>query len=131
MPLGIGITFVNKPTATLSSHLWIIISDTFGSPEKVVIVNLTTWRDRATELNDASCIVNIGDHRFVTGKSYISYFDAKCRETKALQEALNKGLITLDETCSDGLLVKILAGAAKSPFTPIKVLQALQDQELV
>jgi len=131
MPLDIGSTFINKPTAEVSSHLYVIISSPFGNPEKVIIVNLTTWRDRAIELNDESCVVNSGEHGFVKTKSYIYYREAKEPLIENLQEAMRKGLITPLENCSADLLSKILLGAEKSPFTPLKVLQVLKDQELI
>ena len=131
MPLDIGSTFINKPTAKVPSHLYVILSSPFGNPEKVVIVNLTTWRDRAIELNDESCIVNSGEHGFVKTKSYIYYREAKNPLIEDLQKAMQAGLITPHEDCSVDLLCKILSGAEKSPFTPLKVLQVLRDQELI
>jgi hypothetical protein len=130
MPLDIGSTFINKSTPKAPSHLWIIISSPFGNPEKVIIVNLTTWRDQAVELNDGSCIVNSGEHGFVKTKSYIYYREAKDPLIENLQKAMQAGLITPHESCSTDLLCKILLGAEKSPFTPLKVLQVLKDQEL-
>lgn len=130
MPLEIGNTFV-KQAGTIPSHLYIIISDPSANPERVVVVNLTSWRKTAVGLNDASCIVNKGEHKFIKSKSYIYYRKAICASLENLQKAIDGGAITLRENCSDALLNKILEGAAKSQFTPIGIIGVLKEQELI
>ena len=131
MPLEIGNTFVSKKTETIPSHFWIIISDPSANPEKVVVVNLTSWRKTAVGLNDASCIVNKGEHEFITSKSYIYYRKATCASLENLQKAIDGVVTTLRENCSDALLNKILEGAAKSEFTSNEVNKVLREQKLI
>lgn len=124
MLLEIGCTFLYR-------HLYIIISRPFGNPEKIICVNLSTWRDTATELNDASCIANIGEHPFIEEKSYIYYRKTIRPYITDLQEAVSQALITPNEKCSESFLNKILEGATKSQFTPFWAIRVLQWQELI
>lgn len=133
MSFNLGNTFVNKKSTLNApdSHLWIILSYPFGDPEQIVIVNLTTWRTEAIELNDSACIVNAGEHKFVQGKSCISYSHTRLAKMKDLEQAINEGLVVSHQDCSDELLNKILAGAAKSQFIPLGMIRILQQQELI
>lgn len=58
MCLHLGSTFVNEQYRGLGPHLWIVISDPTQCPEKVVIVNLTTWD--GADFPDNSCILDTG-----------------------------------------------------------------------
>lgn len=69
MPLLQGNTFINKPSRRLGSHLWIVLSDPEFDNSAIVLVNITTWRDRAIVLNDASCVVEAGSTRLYTSEA--------------------------------------------------------------
>lgn len=131
MPLEIGNSFVSKQTSLYPSHLWIIISHPSINPEQIVIVNITSWRDKAIVLNDSSCIINRGEHKFITKKSYVFYGEAQLVSTENLQNAIAGGVFTLQDDCTQSLLDKILAGAAQSPFTPNGIIEILRQQELI
>jgi len=126
-----GSTFINKQYGRRSPHLWIVISDPTFDSNSVVIVNVTSWRTRATFLNDTSCVINAGEHPFIDKKSYIYYRDAKVTSEDNIQNALAGGALSPDEDCSSELLGKILLGAAQSQHTPIKVIGILQEQGLI
>ncbi len=131
MPLETGSTFVNQHYRNLGTHLWIIISDPSYNPEKVAIVNLSSWRDEAIELNDSSCIVNNGEHSFVRGKSYVPYRKALCTTLDKLQRGIDGSVLQQLENCTDELLNRVLEGAANSKFTPNEILEVLQEQGLI
>jgi len=131
MPLEIGNSFVNKQAGLYLPHLWIIISHPSINPEQIAIVNITSWRDKAIGLNDSSCIVSKGEHKFVTKKSYIFYREAQLTSAEKLQTAIDGGVLVLQDNCTKDLLDKILAGAAQSPFTPIGIIEILRQQELI
>lgn len=131
MPLQIGSTFVNVPHGALELHLWIIISEPSLNPEKVAIVNVSSWRDDAVELNDPSCIVNSGDHPFVGRKSYIYYRKSLLTTLNGLQAGLDGGVLQQRESCSEDFLDKVITEAANSDFTPNEIRELLQEQGLV
>jgi hypothetical protein len=131
MSLRIGSTFLNDPCPGLKRHLWIIISNPSYNPEKIVIVNISSWRDEAVELNDSSCIVSYGEHPLVPHKSYVFYSEAMCVTLKMLQEGFQRGVLKQQVDCHEDFLRRILDGAANSKFTPNEVLAVLQEQELI
>lgn len=52
---------------------------------KVLVVNMTTYRH---DRNDASCILNIGDHSSIKWRSYISYHHAKILNENLIEEGV-------------------------------------------
>jgi len=94
-------------------HLYFVISDVTEHSDRVVIVNLTSWDDRA----DRTCVVDIGDHPFITHKSYINYRKANLTTTRKLDEAEGKKMIFKDKPASQELLRRIQAGAHASDRT--------------
>lgn len=95
-------------------HLWIVVTDPDGIPEKVVIVNLTTLRHNS----DMTVTLDRGDHRFIKHQTVVNYASARFVEVIKLQEAIKVGLSTFDEDCSDILLEQVQFGILESPFTP-------------
>ena len=51
----------------IDSHLQVIISDPAASPDSIVTANFTSWRAD----KDQSCIVEPGEHHYVTRRSCI------------------------------------------------------------
>lgn len=131
MSLLQGSTFINKQYHRLGPHLWVVISDPTLNNNEVVIVNVTTWRDRAIFLNDASCILEAGEHPFIDKKSYVYYGEAKLTSESSIRKALVGGVLTVADDCTSELLGKILLGAAQSPHTPIKIIGVLREQGLI
>ena len=131
MPLEIGSTFVNIACPNMTSHLCVVLSHPSYNPNKVVFVRISTWRDEAIELNDSSCIVNVGDHPFIRHKSYVYYREAMCRPLSILQQGIEKSVLQPHKNCTDDFLERILDGAANSKFTPNEILEILQEQELI
>ncbi len=131
MPIEIGNSFLIKPNRIVLPHLWIVISSPYDNPERVAIVNISTWRDEATHLNDGSCIINKGEHNFIKSKSYVVYREAKTPLVSQIEQAIQSDLIEPNDDCTTGLIAKIILGAAQSQFTPNKILRVLQIQELI
>ena len=131
MSLQIGSTFLNIPSHNLKKHLWIIISHPKYNSQKVVIVNISSWKNTAVVLNDPSCIVNNGEHPYIDHKSYVFYKEALCSTMEKLQEGIAKGVLIQQDDCSTEFLDKILDGAASSKFTSIEILEVLQEQALI
>jgi hypothetical protein len=76
--MQLGDTFI----AGQGGHLWIVISSPSNRCGHYVIVNLTTNPSRA----GTDCILDVGDHYWISEKSYVSYGDAKI--VSPAQEAL-------------------------------------------
>jgi hypothetical protein len=57
MNLG-AVLRIPQPGASLDSHIWMVVYDPSKDPERVVIVNMTTWRAD----KDQACVLQVGDH---------------------------------------------------------------------
>jgi len=108
-----GRTFHVRKTSTSKPHLWIAITEPDGTPEKVVIVNLTTRYPSS----DTTVILNIGDHRFIKHETIVFYADALFAKVTAIQDAIKNGISKFDDDCSDALLERIQLGLLESPST--------------
>jgi hypothetical protein len=133
MPLEIGNTFFvdERYTHIDPQHPWIIISRPSDNPKKIAIVNITSWKDRAFVLNDSSCIINPGEYPTIKHKSCVFYRKGNCTTLDKLEEGFRNSTIKQGENCSKELLMKILDGAAKSPFLPLEIRQILEQQGLI
>lgn len=131
MPLSQGGAFVNKSGPHLSTHLWIVLSDPNLDRNRVVIVNITSWRNDATPMNDSSCILEANEHPFIKHKSYVYYHYAIITTVNNIENGFTGGVLEPQDDCSSELLDKILLGASQSQHIPIKIIGVLQEQGLI
>jgi hypothetical protein len=100
-------------------HLWVVISDP-GSVDNdgdFVIVNLTKDVFRAGK----ECELNIGDHRWITAKTYVSFGDAQRIEANHalnLSKAIKAGTIKTHYPMKSSVLQKIINAAKLSKALP-------------
>ena len=117
---------VTLPQASVDSHLWIVISDPDADPDKVVIVNMTSWR----EDKDQACILNIGDHPYVSRRTCINYGGAKVVTRDGLDALMASGKVKADAKCSDALLLRIRNGVADSRMS-LGIVEVLVNQGVI
>ena len=98
------------PGTSLDSHLWIVISDPEADPAHVVIVNMTSWRSD----KDQACVLDVGDHPYVSKKTCVNYSDAKIHPSDDLARLLTCGKIQSHAACSASLLSRIRNSIADS-----------------
>jgi hypothetical protein len=107
--MQLGETFVMGE----DGHLWVIISDPTMHNNESIMVNITSNVFRAGR----ECELNPGDHPFVTGKSYISFGDARKitpdAETK-MKKCIASGLIRPHAPMKKATLDRIVAAAKLS-----------------
>ncbi|MBW8015057.1 MAG: hypothetical protein FVQ82_02650 [Planctomycetes bacterium] len=132
MPFEIGNTYQsNQNYGHVDDHPWVIISEPSTNPEKIAVVNITSWKDQAIGLNDEACIVDSGEHPLITHKSFVYYRKALCLTFEQLEKAFSDTLIIKSEDCSSELLGKILVGAVNTRYLPIEIGQLLEEQSLI
>jgi hypothetical protein len=117
---------IERPGTSLDSHLWIVISDPSVDADKVVIVNMTSWRAD----KDQACILNVGDHSFVIHRTCVSYEDAKILTTENLEKLITSGLIQSRGTCSGELLQRIRKGVPNSRMK-LGTVDVLEEQGVI
>ena len=108
------------------NHLWIVLSDPLQDQSRVLVVNLTTYRQKS----DTACLIQPGEHPFVTALTCVQYL--ACRDVKLgiLKDWLDMGQIVKREPITQSLLSRIRQGAVDSPHTPFGVKTLLLDQGL-
>lgn len=100
-----------------SNHLWVVITEPFDSPPKVIIVNLTTKRLGS----DETVILDIGEHNFIKHLTVISYSDAVMYPIDHIVNCVNGGSFKQSDSFSLEVLTKIQQGLLDSPHTPKKL----------
>jgi hypothetical protein len=60
----------------LRGHLWIVVAEISGSPEKIIVVSLTTHKPGS----DTTVMFKLGDHDFIEHDTVVSYADARVFE---------------------------------------------------
>lgn len=98
----------------LNGHLWVIITEPFGSPEQVIIVNLTTKRSHS----DTTVILSPGDHSFIKHETVINYNDARIKNSDDIKLRVHERFFEPRESFRDGVILVIQQGLIDSPRTP-------------
>lgn len=111
---------------TADKHLWMVISDPGIDPDRVLIVNFTSW-DR---LIDQACIVEANEHPFVAHKTYVNYPRAKVVSNTQLEFLLKGNRLAKHQPLSEALLDRIRESVMDSRM-PTEAAQILIDQRLI
>lgn len=124
-----GDTFIASPDGSDNFHLFVVVSRPDLDSENVVVVNLTTVRSIWSE--DVTCILEVGDHKFIKHKSRVAYEFTKVVTLEALSGALENRSIYRNAAMSSGALSKITDGFGASKRVPGTVRKLLTQQRLL
>ena len=113
------------PDASVDSHMWMVISDPAQSDD-VLIVNFTSWRAD----KDQACILDRGDHPYISRKTCINFKDAKVCKAENLDKLIDAGQMKSLEPLSTDILRRIRDSVADSRISQDNA-QFLVDQGLV
>ena len=119
--MNAGETFHAPSPDSSIKHLWIAVTvpDANGNQ---VIVNVS----KQGEGKDQSCILNVGDHPWLSRESIIFYAEAKITNAGAVSSAAKGRVIEYDAEVTADALTRIREGALVSPHTPGKVLAMIK-----
>lgn len=99
-----------------SEHLHFICSDSVFYPrsakECVLIVNISSIVDGLHY--DQTCLLNVGDHPFISHASYIFYKKAVIFGTNEISQGVAQGDFSIHAPCSDDIFNRILDGFGNS-----------------
>jgi len=105
------------PSGTASSpdqmHLFVIITERCDA-NRHLLVNLSTIRKGVHF--DPACIVEVGQHPFVTARSYIAYRLARTDHAAHLTKCVDGWTFHQREDVSPQLLARICDGVLQSEF---------------
>lgn len=106
-----GKTFLDEPLPKIfTRHLRIIISNP-NEDNEFLTVPVDTFK---SDFQDKSCIIEQGEHQFITHKSFVNYKYAKVISFAKIFNGLQQGIFIKKEDVSAELLLKIQNGAKKS-----------------
>ena len=98
------------------SHLWVALSDPFGNPPEIVLVNFTDERNTP----DKTVVLTSG-HTFITKPTAVNYPQIRVVNAAKLSAAVDADIsIRHRHGCSADLLNMLREGVFNSPFTPQK-----------
>ena len=123
LSLGAGDTFLTV-SKDIRDHLWFIVSDPTLDELNVLLVNLTTWKTG----KDGSCILDRGDHPFITHKSIINYADARVTSIAKLAKLHELNQIYRKEPLSPAVLARIRQGLRMSPHSIHRHKKIMEDK---
>ena len=126
--MNAGTTFVlaNNQMA-IDDHLWVVLSDTGKFPEQVVIVNFTTYAQE----KDQACVINPGEHVWITHRSCIAYAHAKVVALTTLLKLKDAGSIVLQEPLDSKLLERVRQRSGDSITLPPDIIDILIEQQII
>ena len=113
------------PGTSYDSHLWMVISDP-AQGDECVIVNFTSWRAD----KDQACIVEPGEHPYVSKKTCVNFKDAKKCKTGDLDTLVASKKLEHAAPLSVELLAKIRSAVPESRMN-WECVQLLIDQGLI
>lgn len=98
-------------------HLFIICAFRDDGGE-TFLVSTSTWRN---DLCDGTCILNAGDHPFITTKSYVLYRKARIEPVSVIVRGVETGDLIPREPLNDKPFDRVCAGIEKSSQLPWKL----------
>jgi hypothetical protein len=123
-----GDTFliITDPNDT-KMHLHIVICGPAGNPPTILAVQLNTW----TSLADPTVILEVGDHSFVTRKTFVNYgrmSELQVDPLLKLEALRSEAYFQRHARCNTDLLERIVQGALQSDRTPGGMVKALKNR---
>lgn len=109
-----GDTFYGGADIHGDDHLWIVINSPPEHGGRALIVNVSTFRPGA----ETTCLIEKGEHPFVTHQSYVRYRSARETNMANLVRAVDLGKLRRHAVVSAALLTRIRSGAAASRLLP-------------
>ena len=112
-----------------NKHLHLVMSDSFRDPlieggrEIVVVVSIATYKAPDKKYNSI-CLLQPGDHPFITRTSYVCYRFAEHKVVSEMQKNIQRGWYVRKEPISEAVFQKIYNGF-KPPITPNFILESL------
>lgn len=95
-------------------HLWVILTDPCPL-EANLIVSISTLRD--DRFHDPSCILEAGEHRRITAKSWANYRLGRAIHSRVLIKGEAAWYYRMDAPVSDAVYDKLCAGLLQSEHT--------------
>jgi hypothetical protein len=102
-------------------HLFVIVTAPTKSCDDILLLNFTSIYEGAHF--DPACVVEPGEHPFITKKSYVFYNKAMIRSSKEIELKIRENKISIhSKSVSQDLFNKIIAGISTSKEIPTEII---------
>jgi hypothetical protein len=108
-------------------HAWTIISDPENHPDRVLIVNFTTWDPRI----DQACVLWPGAHPFIVARTCVNYPRSRIVTDAVLEQLRAAGRLRMHPPLSPQLPREIRESAMFSTKITLEAADVLTEQGLV
>lgn len=132
MSVGRKITIL-LPTFQGSSdelkHLFFMLTDPcidYETNRRAMLLLVNCSSINPEKSYDKTCILDVGDHPFITRQSYIYYKEARIESLDNIEEGIKQNRFIKKEIINDDLYRRILEGAFKSRYIERKYLRFLK-----
>jgi hypothetical protein len=96
-------------------HLHVIVTDSCANGQHL-LVSISTLKEN--QFFDDACLVDEGEHDFITARSFVYYRKARLDRTTHIVKCVNGGLFRPREPTSESLFERICQGINASRFIP-------------
>ncbi|UXT64145.1 hypothetical protein FY133_00570 [Agrobacterium tumefaciens] len=98
-------------------HLFVVCTDACDE-EKQLIVPVSGY---SNNLCDGTCILEIGEHEFITKRSYAFYRNARIESAATLDNGLNQKVFVPKADVDPAVFKRIIDGICTSPQTARRI----------
>jgi hypothetical protein len=102
-------------------HLFIICA---VNVECAFLASISKW---SNELCDDTCILDKGEHPFITAKSYVLYRKCRIELCETLKDGVESGRLISRDPLDDQPFARVCGGILTSKQTPWKLKQAFKN----
>ncbi|WP_433935287.1 hypothetical protein [Brevundimonas diminuta] len=92
-------------------HLWVVMNDECGDGQCLLLMITTIYENRKS---DTACVLNAGDHPFITHPSYVAYRLAQMPRADHVRRMLDKKYYVSKEHFEKPVFDRISAGLFQS-----------------
>tara|TARA_R110002110_G_scaffold265044_2_gene480928 strand:+ start:1170 stop:1571 length:402 start_codon:yes stop_codon:yes gene_type:complete len=114
----LSIPYNDKP------HLFVILNDPCDEGDCLLVMVSSI---KANRKHDDTCILNVGDHPYITKPSFLLYRMAERVSSRHISKMVSKKYYEEKENISDVVLERIIEGLFDSDETRGKIIKYAQD----
>jgi hypothetical protein len=122
-----GQTFLAKtgsPSDSSKKHMYVVLTEPVDTATRRACVLWVCWSSvREGRFHDDTCILDVGDHPFITRRTWVNYEQSAIVTVEEIRKNLNRGVLTKEDPLKESALNRIVEGLGVSEFTPMEVVE--------
>ncbi len=99
-------------------HLFIVCNDTCRLGANL-LVNISSFYAGC----DDTCVLDVGDHDFISHPSYVFYAEAMIKTSASLKAGFDREILIPQPDLAEHVFTKVEAGILKSPDSPLNIVR--------